>query len=716
MSVAEGFTGWETHYGPYSSGAHDAVDEVIFDVLKARSGNGCLREYRTTAGAGSTLLFTNWPAMAAVTAGNQGKMRVRFFTRPFTPYSTAKPVLSLFLGSNKFVGFSMHPDNTFTCWWFGGATILEGAHSVNAAPTGDWNAWVQVDLTITLTEAGASDVINASAALTFPNGNQETISINTTNNLGSFGMAAPELFDNISIYGVSTNWTGDVYFDDFWMATATNADVATMPDFPAGTHVCLARITGQGADAEWTDNWAAASKQYISSSSTDDRQSVTGIGFKTSFTHQLASDLGITGTVYGLMLQQEATGLGASKFRIGGATVAGNGNLVSSLSTAPFYHDGTNLTPAQFDALQWGVESNHATTIHKLFGMNVEVLHDGLAKPPIYLTLGAGYRHKWVTFTGDLSVRKPVTGVGFRPTFVFIYPVNGNSGPAARSVAIPYSSAGAQGILSMDADGFSVGKSSVCNASGQVYAALCVRDDGLADGDTYVFHFRQGGLGSASAIEQFSHSAACRLQALFILPAEGASGAAPFLITTTLDPLAANLNGQAIPGNTGMTLDANGFHAGTSTSIHGGSELAMYWGWANTGEVAAFLAVGVIPANTVDVVVPITTFVQPLYFVLARGSGNASAASVRLNEPVFSGVTTCATWPDGDAALASRIIALDNTSFTIDGTGGTHLSASSACHWLAMAGADYTIEPEPEIESMPVGAIGLIWIEAYLPD
>lgn len=708
MSVASAFTGFEIQYG--ANGGRDSANQLLFDILKSRSGCGCHREYRITSGSGSTTTFPNWPTMAAVTAGQQGKCRSRIFLRVMTSFSVQRTIFHAQVGSSssQLAGLSIRSDNKFTCWYHNGSVLTEGTASINAAPSGDWNGWVQIDYTLTLTEAGSSDAIALSAALTFPNGNQETITMNTTASLGSFAVASPNLWASPNVYPTSVSWTGDVYVDDWWVAAATNADVATMPDFPIGTHICLARITGQGSDTAWTGDWSAASKQSIFDAVTEEKQTVTGVGFKTSFIHQTAADLGITGSIYGLMLHQEALGgAGTTRFRLDGATVNGNGTITTSLTNSPWYFDGTIRTPTAFDALQWGVESHHASTQHRLYGMNVEVLHDGLAKPPIYLDLGQGYRHKWITYTGDGSGRLPVIGVGFRSTFVMIQSINGTHAVVARNIAVPYTHGAPQGILSMDADGFSVGKSVATNDSGQKYAALCIRDDGIADDNYYEFQFRQGSLGSSSAIEEFSHSTACLLKALFIMPASSAVSPNSFLQIPDTGGLSVPLVSGG-PSNTGMTLDANGFHAGTSTAISNNAELALYWGWADTDDVANFLAVGEIPPNTIDVTIPVV-FTEPLYWVLAHG--NNSAEGIRHNDVAYSGAN-CGHWASSVISSPSRIIALTNTSFTIDGTTGAMLTGSVECWWVALAGAGQVV-PDTAEAVFASGSIThpLTWME-----
>lgn len=728
MATCVGLSGFETFYAPH--GGQDQEDQNVFDILKSRSGVGYYRQFLTVAGATSGVRFGGggggaWP-VPIISAGQQGKCRTRFFVRVVTPFSAQRPLFYVRFGNvANNIGILLKPDRTFALFFTpAGTSLIVGTASINIAPvvSGTWDQWVQIDLTITGTENGVSDSVGASATVTFPNGEVEALTINTgapanygTANFDGFVLAP----NTLPMFTASV--TMDVHYDDWWMASATDADVAALPDFPVGTRITRCCITGQGADDEWTNDWWNVAKPSWLGTFNDNHQSSASVGLKTTFTHQTAAELGITGSVYGIMLYQESrmsSGGGAtSKFRVAGVTFDSHCGLSTGIS-AVWGCKMTTWSASQFDTIHYGVESPYATE-QRLYAMTAEVLHDGLAKPPIYLNLGAGYRHQWVSYTGNGTSQKIVTGVGFRPTWMMVVPFSHAQGVHVRPVAIPWALTHSgietpQGIISMDEDGFTLGTSNI-NLVNQTYAALCVRDDGILDGLDYVFHFRSGSICGNDQIEVFSHSSACKPKLLLIAPSGTAAGPTSYFKTDDTGALTPRLNQAGAAITIGTTLDANGFRIGASTTIMNGTDWGAWAIWSDSPEVAQFVAVGEIAPAVVDTVVPVTTLTQPLYMVNAKGN-NTNEGGVRLNEAAYGGLL-CSGWLSGNISLTSRLIALDNTSFTVDGTAGSLLTGTVECWWFALAGAGQ-IEPPGEYEFDPdeLVSIGLVWVEAYLPD
>ena len=91
-------------------------------------------------------------------------------------------------------------------------------------------------------------------------------------------------------------------------------------------------------------------------------------------------------------------------------------------------------------------------------------------------------RIRVVVYMGDGNINKSLAGLGFAPRAVLIIPVSGFgnmvirtvnfTGANSHQVAIPATIT--DGIVSLDADGFTVGLS--VNVNGQNYSAICLTD------------------------------------------------------------------------------------------------------------------------------------------------------------------------------------------------------------------------------------------------
>ncbi|KKN61721.1 hypothetical protein LCGC14_0519370, partial [marine sediment metagenome] len=151
-------------------------------------------------------------------------------------------------------------------------------------------------------------------------------------------------------------------------------------------------------------------------------------------------------------------------------------------------------------------------------------------------TLTAGYQHEIITYTGDGTTGRAITGIGFQPDVVMIKARNGGSAIGSAFKTGDYVGLASQdwnggliatqGIESFDADGFSVGSDVRVNQSVVVYVVICIskgteeffkhgtyvgdgaddRDIVIAAGFQPAYLFVKNETGSAAVYRGLSHS------------------------------------------------------------------------------------------------------------------------------------------------------------------------------------------------------------------
>lgn len=631
-------------------------------------------------------------ALSSVTDTNRGRLRTRFWFNAMDLPSGDMALFSMNCGPSSFqgAGILLTSTGTLRCFYntVNGGPYVPGTATTGTAPENDPEGWVRVDLEIEGHPNGTSDEINVDATVYFPDGTNEAISVSFTGSLGAnFSFQTMGFYLQAGAFGFG-NLTADILLDDWIMIGATNADEPGMSALPTATRIQAAFNTGQGASSGWTGNWAQASKRAWDS--TGGSQTAGSAGLDTTFTHETAAALGLSG-IEGISLVALATAGSslAPTFLWNGGTYSGAPNITTS--TPGYGTGGTRriitgaISNAAFDAAEWGLRSVHASS-NTLNGIWAEILHAGNANSEVWLNPGAGYQHQWVRWTGDGAAQQTIAGVGFRPHVVYVVPIS-NDGSASNMPMVatywlgfgisPTGTHDPAAIISFTSDGFIVGGSNL-NASAQKYAALCVRDDGFLDGANLSFAFVSGVFNGQNRTIVWRDTNG-EPAALFVAACPSASGGSTHLKTPGMGATeSGRLNTAAVLSTTGITgFLSNGFTTGADLSINNTTDQNQYFGWIDRPGVSSILQTGVAGPSATDVVVSISG----VHFVLVRGDNNVTG-SFRMDEAEWGSANSTA-YGTNAISRTNGIVALGATSFTIDGA-GSNMTVSVEAYWLTL--------------------------------
>jgi len=705
----------------------------MFDIQKARSGRGYLKMRRNTNGTLENLARHSGGGMQfagadLIQVGNQGQVRCRFYVRACMLPTVNMALWSFSSGCQN--GIVLKTDGTLTCLISLAGDGDQGAATsvaVVAITDNDYDKWYRLDYSCVISNvgSGAVDTIVASLTVTAPNGTSSTVGHNRTLNLGTpINISGAGFFDGLTAVGQA-----DIDTDDLAVVAATNADVALADTLPVETRVGLILPSGQGSEAGWTGLWSRATKVVVDST-LNNRQVSGSSGLRTTFTHgnQPAANWGMT-SIGGVMVTAIARGAAPTtpKFLVGGAAFDANTSVSTGLPGGSgwiYYCDFTTRTPAQLNALEFGLESTLAG-VTDLYGIHMQVLYAGDAHSESERSTG-GYKHKWMSWTGDGTEQRDITGVGFHPHAVLFctgLQAAGSVGMLWRLADMPgrkcWTSAGGhefESLADFHDDGFSIGLD--INGVGNRYVALCIRDDGDGEDGRVFYH---GGVAHPSAntqVQTFGYSEPVQLDLLFVtgIGCDAFIQTADFVATTSarMDTTTA-LTSDGI-----ISRDTNGFTLGANTEFTEADDQRFWWGWKFTSALLGLVQVGKVVGQSAAAVV-LTPGMNP-YAVFLRGS-NTTLASKRFHEVEYIGGVNSAVWISSPVTRTNAVIALDSAggNFTIQGGAGAGIHLDDApvvdCYWIAFH-QEAEVAPPVEYQFDPdaLVSIGLVWVEAFLPD
>lgn len=721
----------------------------IFDYRKARSGRGYLSFHAPTVSSTRPSLFVSgFPTLTSggdSSVNGDGGIRAmgRMFVRPHTYPSADLELFGCSFTSSWGCGVAMNSSGQLFCHieasisYPGG--LNSGTPSAAAIPlaAGDYSQWTSLEVDMEVTNGvGATDAITLTCVITHADGTTETIShTRTAITIASSIPSNPAWLRSTGIISNAGNLSGHLDFDDMVMVMGTGADAASVT-LPAEDRVMLVLPTGPGSLQQWTGTWEPVDKiQAQSGSFETEYVSAGSAGLVATYAHETVAqiDAGITSIGGVLICPMVYTGgTVAAAIYYNGASYPGTGTNVNwttssgAGSNEPFYCTVAPLALAAFDAVEWGVQSVHASA-NRLKGLPAQILYSGDAQRAD-LAAAAGYQQAFVSWTGDGATRQEVTGAGFAPHMVLPIALTastvagawkqaslpGNIGMSWDGVA---NATTQKAIMRFTTDGFVVGPS--WNASGVEYTALCVRDDGDGEGGRVFIggEFSNFG-GSKAEVFQAEDGTPFQPDHVMVLRRSNNTGDPIWKSVDMGGTTSVQLDGNVVPGSTGIvSLDSNGFTLGALAGLITTRETVSYIAWRNTSEAlaAGVLNSGAIPAGTVDVVV--SPGFRP-HLVIARPDDNTQAHK-RLDIPaIFSG-TDCQLWQNGSLGGANSIIQIDSSlnTFTVDG-GGTILQAGYGCWWLAFGEVAAVAPPPATVEVVfPPGRLTpLIWVEVYLPE
>jgi hypothetical protein len=698
----------------------------VNDWRQARSGASYLQFRNQVSGTFPRVTTANnlLLASALTTVGDAIKVKARWFVRPMVASSGEVPIFSITKSTWYLVGALTAAGAIKTYNTGNGGAGGAGSTSTVVATLGEWNK-IEVEAFAELTTSSLVTQ-NLSVTLTNASGQSETLTQNITYSFTNAGFADFSLFQT-SGAGSFSNQTCWIDVDDFTFWATSQADVAGMGALPTQTHHALAFPTGAGSLQQWTNSWERTLHTQYSGVTIVDGQSTSASGQSSTFTLQTGAELGLSaGSTVGAITLYH-TGTRASGSAINGivdaltAAVTGSVGVTANVSR-PWLTSFAGWTRSAFDAIEVGFQTS-AAVAHTLNGVHAEVLHNGDTTPPHLLGTG-GYQHKYVQYTGNGAYLQAVTGVGFRPQFLLFFAHTGGTSTSHPIAAIDGAPPGTsfvggnggiqdEAVATIDADGFSVvkGVANGLNESGVVYTVLCVRDDGNAVGGR---RFLTGSVvptpsGYAHAFPVTGFQA----DLLMLWPADSTAGQRQLLKTSSMGTTATPMLNAVPATDTIPSLDANGFTTGSGVQAASSTRPSWFVAWKTTDTaMAAAVQHGLVAASAVAQNVTLTGITIFQLWGRAKTPGN---------QPIWrrSGLHAGANssqWPSAAAnTTPNEFTALSGGAFTI--TGGALLSGTTDAIWVALAEAAVIAGVPPQYPFTPTLAqVGLVWVEAYLPD
>ena len=486
---------------------------------------------------------------------------------------------------------------------------------------------------------------------------------------------------NASTSGSSTF---DYSFDDWFWCAADKTDVSSV-SFPTATKISRVSALAQGSSAAWAGDFRTIIDVPLETLFTDEQSTSTN-GATTTFTHDIASNLGI-GTVAGIVVRSALKTTGA----LGNDALMLNGveYTVATLAAYGVEQDGvdfSNYTLAQFNAFEFGARNKRGVAL-QLGKCYCEVLHDGAGLQAPFINGKGPFRLKIVTWTGNGSYQT-ISGVGFGSQAIIVKPINDATAfgcwKISRMGGTMTRRAGggveASGILEITSDGFKIGPSTSINEAGTTYIAICIQDGGVGG------YFLDVGSYIADSIDNrdivLNHPFQPDLVFVF----------GPNLDTARTKDMVGDfsigLGNSNIYTNKIQALNLNGFQIGTDGSVNaggaGGLGTVYHYIALRSYSSIAFATGKVTPTGTTFTITGMTF--SPA-FVDAKKTGGTVVNSFFRNTLVHSGANST-PWPGGVNDVNGI------TSITADGfTGGSQVSANGVdTYWFALSpfGIDIT--------------------------
>lgn len=700
----------------------------MWDIQKARSGRGYWKGVAHTA-SGTSMRF-NMGSPGAAVASTVGTTTVaRFFLRVIDLPSADLEWWSINFTTFNNHGIIIRTDGKIVTFMSTFGVENRGTPSTMALAevTGNnFDRWYKFEITVTSVVQVGNDDYTISCTITDPDGVSEVISQSVSKNGGT--TAAVPLFTSSSFQAGSQNGTIELDLDDYLFIQASDGDQGSAV-LPAEDRVASFFPTSQGASAQWAGDWSLAGNAVVGSAA----QTAASAALVTTFGHETVTQrgLGIT-SIGGIRLSAVVTTpiSTITKFRYGGASVDGSAQSTSAFPSTQAlninYCDISAISLATFDTMEWGFESNHASS-NNLWTFVAHVLYSGNAHSLRERSTG-GYRHAVVEWTGDAVGSTRAITVGWCPHLVILLPLTAASGESLSMaygdlpqnlVTDAFGFQKATVFQSMNTTGFTV--KSPANGSGHRWVAFCYRDDGDGLGGRILVHGSSPKPGAETPIATvFGYGGANIAVNLLVAARLGSSGAVHFKTTTMPAGSSVQLNAASVFLTDAITaFNANGFSLGAQANLTSATMGLMWFGFSLTNEIQTGIAIGTIAPSDPNVQVTLADGFDP-YMVWAKGD-NSQTATKRLDEAEYSGTDDNNWSAAGAFATGTGIRELTPAArtFTIAGgsASGKHLDASPAvtCHWAAWSRAA-EVGPPAEVDSFPDSSVGLIWVEAFLPD
>lgn len=194
--------------------------------------------------------------------------------------------------------------------------------------------------------------------------------------------------------------------------------------------------------------------------------------------------------------------------------------------------------------------------------------------------MAAQYAHTFITYTGDGAASRAVTGLGFQPDLVLVKVRSNDAGRGGgclrttnmtgqNSLPIPGAALITNGILSLDADGFTVGAATRVNDNLVQYVALCIRvaNDWCRIG-TY----------TGDGADNRSITIATGYQPEFML-IFGTTGNGVYRSENHTGDASTVLANDTTTSNLIQAFEANGFQVGSDADVNANTSTYFYIAW-----------------------------------------------------------------------------------------------------------------------------------------
>jgi hypothetical protein len=479
----------------------------------------------------------------------------------------------------------------------------------------------------------------------------------------------------------STSSTYAVRFDD-WVSIIEDDGPATLP---SANRVTRVDATGQSI-AQWTGDYRKVI-DIPHSAATGDEQTNNVLDAKSTFVHQTADELGLSGIAAIKVYAQLKTAVAGDEdilINSNITVVSAPGAYAPQPLTALSWQNYTNT---DFNAFTFGVQNRRAQSV-QLGQIYCEVLHSG-TDPFKALLVGSGsWKQKVISYTGN-GAFKTISGVGFRPQVIIVKKISSTGsagaiklgcmgGTQSKPVSTSIDSLGIQYITN---DGFTLGPSTNVNEDGIAYIAVCFQDGGYGTDCKFLRY----GTYVGDTIDGMNVVVKNGWQPTFVLVCLNAK--VVYRTDLEVGDSSIQLTNLAAVVDFIQALNANGFEIGSSASNINTNDVFPYFAIKDNALLAPLFDYGsLVAAGAAEAITGLAfapDFVVGKRIAAVDGQWRQTNAQAAPNSTIWGSTTTNAT----------GITSLTADGFTL---GSTLVQAGQTTKWFAFK-ADGSVTSSPAI-------------------
>jgi hypothetical protein len=483
MAIEYGWTGFEN--GEADACALAPTRGAIIGTVRARTGQYLYACYSGLASANNWAAYRrkNTTLGTGMAAGQSATTIARVFFRlvafPVANNAPCFGVGSLSVGSNQRTALALDTTGHF-------AAQTPSGTGTYSASTLSLDTWYRLELTHVVTQgAGVSLGLTVTIDVRDEGG---TLIETVTRTQSPIATNASLPTDVILGNGSVTAFVFLYEFDDWWWGSADGADQATLA-FPLATKITRVPATAQGAAADWTGDYRTIIDAPRETVVADEQSCAATIGLTTTFVHDSAAALGITG-IEGVIVRGElrtpSGGAGDEALLYNGVeypvAIPNGAAYNNNAQEGVLYGVGVD---AGFDAAEFGaINKRGVASGLRLATSYLEVLHSGPGPVTPFVNGTGPWKLNIITYVGT-GTYQTIAGVGFGASVILILPITGLAADtgvwklARAGGTLSYSwgatARSSVAVMSITSDGFILGPSTHANRSGSNYLAICIQ-------------------------------------------------------------------------------------------------------------------------------------------------------------------------------------------------------------------------------------------------